>query len=98
VSEQRYKGVLAVIGDGRTVTELARELSVSRKTLHASRGMSLRVWRDSMTTRLAHCPHQISPSVVAKVVEMRRAKTTNRVTLLLGPQYLSDGRVTGSSS
>ena len=35
VAEQRYKAVLAVIGDGRTATEVARDWGVSRKTLHA---------------------------------------------------------------
>jgi len=29
VSEQRYKAVLAVIGDGRTVTEVARDWGVN---------------------------------------------------------------------
>ena len=35
VTEQRYKAVLSVIGDGRTVTEVARDWGVSRKTMHA---------------------------------------------------------------
>ena len=35
VSEQGYQAVLAVIGDGRTVTEVAVEWTVSRQTLHA---------------------------------------------------------------
>jgi transposase-like protein len=34
VAEQRYKAVLAVIADGRTVTEVARDLGVSRQTMH----------------------------------------------------------------
>ena len=34
VSEQRYKAVLAVIADGRTVTEVARDWGVHRQTLH----------------------------------------------------------------
>src|ERR1700694_1728664 len=33
VAEQRYKAVLAVIADGRTVTEVARDLGVSRQAL-----------------------------------------------------------------
>ena len=36
MTEQRYKAVLAVIGDGRTVTEVARDWGVNRKTLLAS--------------------------------------------------------------
>ena len=35
VAEQRYKAVLAVIADGRTVKEVARDWGVSRQTLHA---------------------------------------------------------------
>jgi transposase-like protein len=37
VAEQRYKAVLAVIGDGRTVSEVAASWEVSRQTLHAWR-------------------------------------------------------------
>jgi transposase-like protein len=33
VAEQRYKAVLAVIADGRTVTEVARDFGVSRQTM-----------------------------------------------------------------
>jgi transposase-like protein len=35
VGEQRYKAVMAVLGGGRTVTEVARDWEVSRQTLHA---------------------------------------------------------------
>ena len=34
VTEQRYKAVLAVIGDGRTVNEVATDWGVSRRTMH----------------------------------------------------------------
>jgi len=34
VSEQRYKAVLAVIADGRSVTEVAKDWGVSRQTMH----------------------------------------------------------------
>ena len=34
VAEQRYKAVLAVIADGRTVTEVPRDLGVGRQTMH----------------------------------------------------------------
>jgi transposase-like protein len=34
VAEQRYKAILAVIGDGKTVTEVAAEWRVSRQTVH----------------------------------------------------------------
>ncbi len=35
VAGQRYKAVLAVVADGRTLTEVARDWGVSRQTLHA---------------------------------------------------------------
>ncbi|WP_457255868.1 helix-turn-helix domain-containing protein, partial [Pedococcus sp. P5_B7] len=34
VAEQRYQAVLAVIGEGATVTEVAARFGVARKTLH----------------------------------------------------------------
>jgi transposase-like protein len=34
VTEQRYKAVLAVIGDGRSVGEVARDWGISRRTMH----------------------------------------------------------------
>ena len=34
MTEQRYKAVLAVIGDGRTVGEVARDWGISRRTMH----------------------------------------------------------------
>jgi transposase len=34
VAEQRYQVVLAVIGDGCTVTEVAARFGVSRQTMH----------------------------------------------------------------
>jgi len=34
VTEQRYKAVLAVIADGRIVTEVAKDWGVSRQTMH----------------------------------------------------------------
>ena len=35
MAEQRYRAVLAVISDGRTVTEVAAAIGVSRQRLHA---------------------------------------------------------------
>ena len=34
VTEQRYKAVLAVIAEGRTVTQVARDWNVARQTVH----------------------------------------------------------------
>src|SRR3982074_64759 len=77
VSEQRYKAVLAVIADGRTVTEVARDWGASRKTLHARlaryEGAGLEGLND-LSHRPAHCPHQMAAVWEAKVLEVRRAK------------------------
>jgi transposase InsO family protein len=77
VAEQRYKAVLAVIADGRTVTEVARDWGVSRQTVHAwlaryeSDGLE---GLGNRSHRPAQCPHQMPAVVEAKVLEMRRAK------------------------
>ena len=77
VSEQRYKAVLAVIGNGRTVTEVARDWGVSRKTLHAWLAryeLAGLEGLNDLSHRPAHCPHQMPAAVEAKVLEMRRGK------------------------
>jgi transposase InsO family protein len=77
VAELRYKAVLAVIGDGLTVTEVARDWGVSRKTLHAWLAryeLAGLEGLNDLSHRPAHCPHQMPASVEAKVLEMRRAK------------------------
>src|SRR5689334_5728696 len=77
VTEQRYKAVVAVIGDGRTVTEVARDWNVSRETLH----QWLRRYEDEGLEGLAnrshrptHCPHQMPPEIEAQLLELRRAR------------------------
>ena len=76
VTEQRYKAVLAVIAEGRTVSEVASEWGVCRQTMH--RWLS-RYEGDGLeglgnrSSRPAHCPHQTPPAVEAMVLEMRRA-------------------------
>ena len=76
VTEQRYKAVLAVIGDGRTVGEVARDWGISPRTMHR---WLLRYEGDGLeglgdrSHRPAHCPHQTPPLVEAMVLEMRRA-------------------------
>ena len=77
MTEQRYKAVLAVIADGRTVTQVARDWDVARQTVH--------VWLEryeadgleglsNRSHRPGHCPHQIAAAVEAQLLEMRRAK------------------------
>ena len=76
VAEQRYQAVLAVIAEGRSVTEVAAQWKVSRQTLHAwlaryevegLEGLSDR------SHRPAGCPHQMPAVLEARVLEMRRA-------------------------
>jgi transposase InsO family protein len=76
VTEQRYKAVLAVIGDGRTVGEVARDWGISRRTMHRwlarYEGDGLE-GLNNRSHRPARCPHQTLPAVEAMVLEMRRA-------------------------
>ena len=78
VTEQRYKAVLAVIADGRTVGEVASEWGVCRQTMHRwlaryeSEGLE---GLGNHSSRPARCPHQMPPEVEAMVLEMRRAHT-----------------------
>ena len=76
VTEQRYKAVRAVIGDGRTVSEVAADWGVSRRTVHR---WLLRYEADGLeglnnrSHRPAQSPHQMPPAVEAMVLEMRRS-------------------------
>ena len=77
VTEQRYKAVLAVIGDGRTVSEVATDWGVSRRTMHR---WLLRYEGDGLeglnnrSHRPAQSPHQMPAAVEAMVLEMRRSR------------------------
>ncbi len=76
VTEQRYKAVLAVIGDGRTVGEVAADWGVSRRTMHR---WLVRYEGDGLeglnnrSHRPAKSPRQMAPAVEAMVLEMRRS-------------------------
>ncbi|MDQ6877786.1 MAG: IS481 family transposase [Candidatus Dormibacteraeota bacterium] len=76
VTEQRYKAVLAVIADGRTVSEVATEWGVCRQTMHR---WLARYEGDGLeglgnrSSRPTHCPHQTSPAVEVMLLEMRRS-------------------------
>lgn len=76
VTEQRYKAVLAVIGDGRTVSEVAADWGVSRRTMHR---WLVRYEGDGLeglnnrSHRPAQSPLQMPPAVEAMVLEMRRS-------------------------
>jgi len=77
VAEQRYKAVQAVIGEGRTVTEVAGEWHVSRQTVHTwlaryeAGGLEDLADHSHRPTR---CPHQMSGALAAMVLELRRWK------------------------
>jgi transposase InsO family protein len=76
VAELRYKAVLAVISDGRPVTEVAASWGISRQTLHAWLGR----WEAGGLEGLADrshrpvsCPHQLDGGLEVEVLEARRA-------------------------
>jgi transposase InsO family protein len=72
--EQRLKAVHEVL-DGATVTDVAQRNGVTRQTVHAwlrryaSSGVSGLV---DKTSRPESCPHQMTPAIEARIVEMRR--------------------------
>ncbi|MEA3511213.1 MAG: helix-turn-helix domain-containing protein [Actinomycetota bacterium] len=75
VVEQRFQAVLEVLG-GASVSDVARRYGVVRQTVHRW----LRKYAESGVSGLADrssrphsCPHQMTPQVEARVVEMRRA-------------------------
>ena len=75
MAEQRYQAVLAVINDGRTVTETAAAVGVSRQTLHAwlakYEASGLEGLVDGSHRPLSS-PQQMPPQVEAAVLEARR--------------------------
>jgi transposase len=76
VQEQRYAAVMAVLGDGRSVIEVASQWGVSRQSVHAwlrryeEAGL---VGLEPRSSRPGSCPHQMSGLVEAVILEMRRA-------------------------
>jgi transposase InsO family protein len=76
VSEQRYKAILGVIADGRTVGEVASQWGVCRQTMHRwlarYEGEGLE-GLGNRSCRPAHCPHQMPAEIEATVLEMRRS-------------------------
>jgi transposase InsO family protein len=78
VAEQRYKAVQAVLAEGQTITQVARDWGVSRQTIH---GWLAKYEGDGLeglgnrSRRPAHCPHQMPAPVEVMVLEMRRSHT-----------------------
>jgi transposase InsO family protein len=75
VAEQRYQAVLAVIKDGRTVTETAAAVGVSRQTLHAWLAKYEAGGLEGLVDgshRPLTSPQQMPATVEAAVLEARR--------------------------
>jgi transposase InsO family protein len=77
VAEQRYQAVMAVIGDGLTVSQAAEKTGVARQTLHRwlarYEAEGLEGLKDR-SHRPVSCPHQMPAAVEAAVVELRRSR------------------------
>lgn len=77
MAEQRYQAVLAVISDGLSISQVASKVGVSRQTLHSwlaryeAEGLEGLMDRSH---RPASCPHQMSVSVEAVLLELRRSR------------------------
>jgi transposase InsO family protein len=77
VAEQRYQAVLAVIGDGRTIKEVADQWGVSRQTLHAWLARYEAEGLEGLADRSRRprsCPHQLPAEAEALVLELRRSR------------------------
>src|SRR5919112_6459990 len=101
VAEQRYRAVLAVISDGRTVTEVAAAVGVSRQTLHFWLGRYESDGLDGLADRshrpTAH-PQQMPPTVEAAVLEARRAHPSwgaRRVVIELAGKGVTTNKAAG---
>src|SRR5438552_13243139 len=69
---------MAVLSDGRTVTEVAREWEVSRQPMHAWLARYGREGLEGMgdrSHRPSRCPHQMPALIEVRVLEMRRYKS-----------------------
>jgi transposase len=77
VAEQRYQAVMAVIGDGLSVSQAAEKTGVARQTLHRwlarYEAEGLEGLQDR-SHRPVRCPHQMPAPVEAAVVELRRSR------------------------
>src|SRR6266849_5812065 len=77
VAEQKYQAVLAVIAEGRTVSEVAAQRRVSRRTLHRWLARYEREGLEGLPERShrpVNCPHQMGSEMEVMVLELRRAR------------------------
>lgn len=74
--EQRYKAVLEVLDAGAKITDVATRYGVDRKSVYrwlvryATDGLAALANRSSTP---GHCPHQISPQIEVRIIDLRRA-------------------------
>jgi transposase InsO family protein len=77
VAEQRYQAVMAVIGDGLSIAQVAEKVGVSRQTLHSwlarYEAEGLEGLKDR-SHRPVSCPHQMVAEVEAMLLELRRTR------------------------
>jgi transposase InsO family protein len=94
VAEQRYQAVLAVIGEGETVTDVAARFGVARKTVHAWLAKYEAGGIENLgdrSHRPRSCPHQIPGVVEAAIARMRQSHPSwgpRRIVFELGKQDL----------
>lgn len=77
VVEQRYQAVMAVIGDGLSISQVAEKVGVSRQTLHAWLARYEAEGLDGLKDRSHRprgCPHQMDAHVEAQLLELRRSR------------------------
>jgi len=77
VTEQRYQAVMAVIGDGLSVSQVAEKVGVSRQTLNTWLARYEAEGLEGLKDRshpLARCPHQMGAEVEAVLLELRRSR------------------------
>lgn len=77
MAEQRYQAVMAVIGDGLAISQVAEKVGVSRQTLHTwlarYEAEGLEGLKDR-SHRPRRCPHQMDAEVEAALLELRRSR------------------------
>src|SRR5690349_18901719 len=76
VAEQRYQAVMAVIGDGLSVSQAAEKTGVARQTLHRWLARYEAGGLENLADRShrpVSCPHQMAPAVEVVLAELRRA-------------------------
>ena len=77
MAEQRYQAVMAVIGDGLTVSQAAEKTGVARQTLHRWLARYEAEGLDGLADRSHRpvvCPHQMPAAVEAALMELRRSR------------------------